>query len=97
MRSIDAKFYKSKEWAKCREEYLATVNHLCERCLRNGLVVPADIVHHKEHLNRANESDPTKTLAFDNLEALCRQCHNQEHFKEKEVKRWRIDGDKLIF
>lgn len=87
-RSIDKAFYSSKAWRECKNEYLKTVNHQCERCRMNGLMVPAYIVHHKKHLNQSNYGDPEVALSFNNLEALCLACHNKEHFGEKKEVRW---------
>lgn len=72
-------FYKSKAWQHCRETYLKKVGGLCERCLKKGLYTPAEIVHHKVYLTEENIRDETVTLNFANLEALCRDCHAEEH------------------
>lgn len=79
MKKYAAKFYKSRRWKSCREAYLKKVGGLCERCLKEGRVTPADVVHHKTYINENNINDPNITLNFDNLEALCRQHHNEEH------------------
>lgn len=50
-------------------------HHICERC--GGLAV---ICHHKEWLNRRNVKNPMVAYNWDNLEALCMDCHNKEHF-----------------
>lgn len=47
------------------------------------MIVPAVIVHHKEHLTQENISDPSISLNPANLQALCRQCHGEEHGNEK--------------
>lgn len=72
-------FYLSPAWRSCRAAYLKKGGGLCERCLRKGLYVPADIVHHKRHITPDNITDPRVTLSFDNLEALCWSCHEKEH------------------
>ena len=72
-------FYKTKAWKNCRAGYISSVGGLCERCYRNGLIVPGDIVHHKIHLTPENIKDPTVALNWKNLECLCRLCHNDEH------------------
>ena len=84
-------FYKTAAWLKCREAYIKSVGGLCERCLAEGKIVPGYIVHHKIHLTPFNVTDPSITLNFDNLEYLCHDCHNKEHFKEQIVKRYKID------
>lgn len=81
-------FYKSKEWRECREAYIQLVNGLCERCLAKGKYVPGYIVHHIIHLTPENINDPKITLDFGNLELVCKECHDKEHFiTEAEVTR----------
>lgn len=72
---------------------------LCERCKAQGKYKPAEIVHHKTHLNAENVNDPRIAYGFENLEALCLDCHNAEHFgKRAERRRYEIgrDGNILI-
>ena len=90
MRSVDEKFYHSKLWKNCRNEY-KKLHPYCERCLKEGKLVPTDIVHHKVHLNALNISDTSFTLNFDNLESLCKDCHNKEHFAKTLPKRYKFD------
>lgn len=40
---------------------------------------PAKVVHHKIHLTPQNISDPSVTLAFDNFQRLCQDCHAAVH------------------
>ena len=75
-------FYKSMAWMKCRAAYSASVGGLCERCEAKGLIVPGYIVHHKEYITPENLNDPSIALSFDNLELLCLDCHNKEHFRK---------------
>lgn len=79
MRPFAERFYSSKAWQKCRASYIKSVGGLCERCLKKGLYTPAEIVHHKEWLTPENINDPRITMAWSNLEALCRECHEEEH------------------
>lgn len=76
-------FYGSTAWENTREAFLKSKDGLCERCLQRGDIVPAKIVHHKHKLNEKNIQDPNVTLSFDNLEALCQDCHNKEHHRQK--------------
>lgn len=92
-RGRQSEFYKTKLWQNCRDEYLKSVGGLCEKCKAKGEIVPAIIVHHKIHLNAQNIDDPSITLNFDNLEALCRKCHGEEH---GEVKRFDVAEDGTI-
>ena len=46
---------------------------------------------HKRWLNRESINDISVTLCWDNLEALCQDCHNKEHHKQERHKRYRFD------
>lgn len=91
MKSIPHSFYKSKAWQQCRASYLSK-HSLCERCLEKGLIVPAEIVHHKIYLNEENYKDPSVSLNHENLEAVCKTCHNQEHMSNAHEQRWRFNA-----
>lgn len=81
-------FYSSIQWRKCRDAYKKSKQGLCERCLKKGLIVPADEVHHKIRLTKENINNPQISLNFNNLEALCESCHDKEH--EGDIKnRWK--------
>lgn len=75
------KFYKSAAWRQCKDGYLKTQDYICERC--NG---PAKIVHHKRYIDSNSINDSTVTLAWDNLEALCQDCHTREHLAGDNVR-----------
>ena len=68
-------FYHSSSWQRTRAAYLEAKHHICERC-----GAPATIVHHRRHITPANVGDPCVTRDATNLEALCQECHNREHF-----------------
>lgn len=89
MKPYAEKFYKSKAWQKTREAYWQSKQGLCEICLAKGIIKPCEIVHHKTELTPDNISDPAITLNWDNLQAVCRDCHAQIHTKTK--KRYTID------
>ena len=82
------KFYSSWTWRNCREDYAASRGHLCEACLRRGLLTYGEIVHHKTELTPENIDDPSITLDFSNLELLCRQCHAEAHDSRKGSRRF---------
>lgn len=46
---------------------------LCEECHIN----PGYIVHHKEILTESNIHDPDVALNHDNLEYVCKECHDE--------------------
>lgn len=72
-------FYNSKQWIKCRKAFIAERisidGGICQRCKDNL----GYIVHHKEELTPNNINDPNVTLSFDNLEYVCKVCHDNEH------------------
>lgn len=81
-------FYRSFAWRRCRDGYAASVQGLCERCLKRGLIVPGEEVHHKIRLTPDNINNPAVALNWDNLELLCKDCHLEEHRPQ----RWRADS-----
>jgi len=95
MKEYAKEFYKSVRWQKTREAYLKSVGYLCERCKQNGIIKTAEIVHHKTYLTPSNIKDGNIALSFDNLEALCRDCHNAEHFQKhyRQSKRYSVAKD----
>ena len=82
--------YKGQAWKKLRAEYIKSVGGLCERCYQRGVVKPAEIVHHKEYVSPDNIGDASVTLNRENLEALCRECHEREH--RRAPARYEIDS-----
>ena len=76
------RFYKSKAWLIARNIKTNTTQGKCERCGAIG-----EEVHHKIRLTVDNVNDVNTSLNQDNLEMLCRDCHNDEHerFRKKEV------------
>lgn len=94
-------FYDSTAWKTCRKAYMKKAGGLCERCLASGILRAADLVHHKIVLTPENITHPEISLSFDNLEAVCTDCHralheNEHHqahekLRRKSRKRWRVD------
>lgn len=76
-------FYKSPAWFAARELKIMSVNGLCERCGQVGIEV-----HHKERLTIENINDSKISLNQDNLELLCRECHNKEHKRFSKTNRF---------
>lgn len=88
MRDFARRFYKSKAWKATRDAYMrhpveteagTCPPGMCERCFASGLLVAAEIVHHRIHVEPDTVNDPNVTLDFGNLERLCRKCHADEH------------------
>lgn len=68
-------FYNSKAWRRCRELVLKRDHYLCQECLKEQRLTPANIVHHIVHYR----DDPSKGLDMDNLITVCPECHNKLH------------------
>lgn len=88
MQEFAKKFYKSKQWRRCRESFLESKSWRCNRCYDN----PASIAHHRIYLTPQNINDPNISLSWNNLEALCQNCHNEEHFGKKN-QRYVVEAD----
>ena len=73
-------FYKTRAWKECSRGYMQSKNYVCERCGQ-----PASICHHKKWLNNQNFTNPEIALNWDNLECLCMDCHNTEHFAKSKT------------
>ena len=86
------KFYSSKAWQDCRNEYAKQRHYLCENCMRKGIYKPGEIVHHIIELDPINIENPEITLSFDNLVLLCRDCHAEEHKEHSKGRRY-VFGD----
>lgn len=98
MKSIEHAFYTSSVWKKARTAYIESKHGLCERCLKQGLIVAGKIVHHKHHLNKENYLNPEVATNFDNLELLCQKCHNEEHLKRTNKRRYKFsETGEIIF
>ena len=71
-------------------------SNLCEKCLARGVIQPGSKeqpleVHHKIPLTPENIRNPEITLGWNNLQLLCKQCHDEE--KERKPKRWHVLPD----
>ena len=72
-------FYTGREWRKTSKAYAKSKGLLCERCLKKGIIVPYEEVHHKIRITMENINNPEITLSWNNLECLCKACHESEH------------------
>lgn len=83
-------FYNSTAWKNCREAYRKKMCYICERCGAAGV-----IVHHKIRITPATIKDPEVLLSFDNLELLCRSCHQAEHAQDEKPKKIMRHGERF--
>ena len=95
---IRRKFYNSKAWNDVRLNVWLRQNLLCNRCHRPVYVdgisdyIPKQyrrigIVHHIEYLNDININDTNISLNIDNLEGLCKECHEKEHNRSQAIRK----------
>ena len=96
MNEILLPFYSSGAWKHTREAFRKSKQGLCEICLKKGLLVPGEIVHHVKHVTVDNVDDPNITLNWDNLMLLCRDCHADIHRKYKPRYVFDDDGRVII-
>ena len=81
-------FYLGKAWKHTSKAYMQSKGYICERCGE-----AAKICHHRVHLTRDNITSLEFALCWDNLEALCQECHNREHKKKKRKRRYGFDEE----
>lgn len=98
-------FYHSALWKKVKRNIWIRQCLMCNRCHKpvyvDGLSewIPKEqrrtgIVHHKIYLNDINIDDPNLTINEDNLEGLCKECHELEHHKDEIVRiEYKFDED----
>jgi 5-methylcytosine-specific restriction endonuclease McrA len=86
-------FYNSEAWRTTRAAFLMSKGGLCERCAVAGKVEVATIAHHATYLTPQNINDPQVALSWDNLEALCQSCHNEEHHGTRSERKYFFDED----
>ena len=84
-------FYKSNAWLVARKLKINSVNCKCERCGAIG-----EEVHHIIRLTLSNVKDHNVSLNQDNLELLCKTCHNKEHKRFNKKQQFDSDGNLII-
>lgn len=79
-------FYSSLEWQVLAARARGREHNECQRCRAKGYYSPCDVVHHIKYVKRY----PELALSIDNLECLCRACHEEEHTKKSFIneERW---------
>ena len=86
-----AEFYNSAEWKNLRNQKFFDADGLCELCRKNGIIRSAKEIHHKIPI----EEDWSKRLDYDNLIALCSDCHNQQHLRISPLQKFLSAWDKI--
>lgn len=81
-------FYSSSAWQKKRKYKMMVENYTCKRC--GGVAID---VHHKITLTEVNVNDHDVSMRLDNLECLCRKCHNKETQGKKDEYMFNGNGE----
>ena len=81
-------FYNSVSWKRTQKAYLEKMFYTCEVCQH-----PANTVHHIIAITPENINDANITLNFENLMAVCEECHNKKHKSKKVERRYKFDED----
>lgn len=84
-------FYNSSAWQKQRKYKMQQENYRCARC--GGV---AEDVHHKITLTEQNVNDLNVSLDLDNLECVCRRCHNKETHSKTSKYTFNKHGDLIV-
>ena len=80
-------FYISKPWMQLRHTLIMQRGNICARC-KKMIMKECDIIgHHVIPITVDNVHDENISLNPDNVELICKRCHNQEHhgYKERAV------------
>lgn len=73
--------YQSETWRRLRNSYLME-HPLCEICQEKGIIEPAVDIHHKDSfLNYKGLQRLDRAYDYNNLQALCKRCHQEIHNK----------------
>ena len=78
--NVSAQYYASKQWRILRDNYI--IHHpLCERCLKEDRITPAQHVHHIRPFLTGQEAKDRWNLLLDahNLMSVCPNCHRLLH------------------
>lgn len=71
-------FYNTKAWKTIRKVALDRDNHLCQECLKSGIINPGNTVDHVIPIKRGGGR-----LDINNLRTLCRNCHDKKSGSER--------------
>lgn len=81
-RELRKKAYANPQWRKLRNTYIHA-HPLCEECLSQGKITPAEDIHHMNSPFKSGAINWTMLLDENNLKALCKECHGQIHSKQQ--------------
>ena len=75
---MNDKRYKTYKWQRLREQVILRDNNECQWCKAKGKVGRAEVVHHI----KPSDKYPDLMYEIDNLQTLCRPCHERVHGRE---------------
>ncbi len=81
-------FYKSTVWQVARQ-----IKYKNKMVSVNDVAWLVKKIHHKIRLTIDNVKDPTISINQENLELLCKDCHNKEHKRFTKEKEFDSDGN----
>lgn len=84
-------FYNSSEWKALRNYKFGQADGLCEKCKKKGIVRAAREIHHVISI----DEDWSKRLDYENLIALCPECHNAEHERISPLQKFLIEWENV--
>ena len=89
-------FYTSRAWRTCRASFVKSKGGMCEECWKRGIIETGSKerpleVHHIIPLTDQNLNNPRIAFSWENLQLLCKDCHDNK--KQKQAKRWKVDPD----
>lgn len=88
-------FYLSKAWKQLRQAALERDNYECQHCKEQGKVTTkANAILEVDHIKEI-EHRPDLARDLDNLQTLCKDCHNKKHnrfgFRKRKKNKWQDD------
>ena len=81
--------YNDSRWRPLREQVMVRDGGLCQECLKQGRLTPANQVHHKVSPFQVGLSQADfeyYAWSLENLEAICADCHAAIHGKEGQTR-----------
>lgn len=96
------RFYTTRTWRRCRAEFIKSRGRMCEECWKRGVIETGSKgrpleVHHIIPLTDENMNDPAITMGWDNLQLLCKDCHDAKKNQSEKTRRYRVDEDGRVF
>lgn len=88
-------FYQHPFWRKTRKAFYQQNDGLCAFCKTQGIFVAGNTLDHKIPLNFPQDLENwDKMFGFENLQSLCRSCHDHKSGRAAKVikKGWAFDS-----